>query len=175
MSLTKIEASRNFANKLWNAARYVVVTCPSGNPAIWPAPAVAFRPRARARADRWIVSRLNTVGETQRLLESYQLGEAARNLHGFIWSEYCDWYIEIAKVQLREAEKAKGRQGDGRREERRTLLRERQGEGSNGISQASLIPTLSHCGGRGEGRRTQDAGLSGYHPADVGSACWSGR
>jgi len=105
MSMTKIEASRNFANKLWNAARFVVANVPKWEAGDLSRPLSLPSGPGASEADRWIVSRLNAVaGETQRLLESFQLGEAARNLHDFIWSEYCDWYIEIAKVQLREAQ-----------------------------------------------------------------------
>ena len=105
LSVTKLESSRNFANKLWNAARFVVSNVPGWQPADLSAPLAVPTGAAATEADRWIVSRLNQVtAETQRLLETFQLGEAARNLHDFIWSEYCDWYIEIAKVQLREAE-----------------------------------------------------------------------
>jgi len=104
MSMTKIEASRNFANKLWNAARFVVSNVPDWKPGDLSAPTALPGEPGATQADRWIVSRLNAVAaDTQRLLESWQLGEAARNLHDFIWGEYCDWYIEIAKVQLREA------------------------------------------------------------------------
>jgi valyl-tRNA synthetase len=116
MSITKIEASRNFANKLWNAARFVVSNLSEGG---WEAGDLSGQlplpvgPHA-TDADRWIVSRLNGVAnDTQRLLEAYQLGEAARTLHDFIWSEYCDWYIEIAKVQLREAAVGGPPSGDG--------------------------------------------------------------
>jgi valyl-tRNA synthetase len=103
MSTPKIEASRNFANKLWNAARFVVGNVPEWEPGDLREPLPLPSGPGASDADRWIASRLNAVAaETQRLLESFQLGEAARNLHDFIWSEYCDWYIEIAKVQLRE-------------------------------------------------------------------------
>jgi len=104
MSMTKIEASRNFANKLWNAARFVVSNVGEWDPDDLNRPLYLPSEPGATDADRWIVSRLNAVtADTQRLLEAWQLGEAARNLHDFIWGEFCDWYIEIAKVQLREA------------------------------------------------------------------------
>ena len=104
MSMTKIEASRNFANKLWNAARFVVSNVGEWEPGDLTQPLELPTGPGATDADRWIVSRLNGVAaDTQRLLESWQLGEAARNLHDFIWGEFCDWYIEMAKVQLREA------------------------------------------------------------------------
>ena len=131
MSVQKVEASRNFANKLWNAARFVVSNLPDGwEPGDLSAPLPLPTGPGASQADRWIVSRFNGVAnDTWRLLEAFQLGEAARNLHDFIWSEYCDWYIEIAKVQLREAERdgETGRRGDG---ESPLPLGEGQGEGS---------------------------------------------
>jgi valyl-tRNA synthetase len=144
MSLTKIEASRNFANKLWNAARYVVSNVPEWEPGDLSQPLPLPSGPGASEADRWIVSRLNTVaGETQRLLESYQLGEAARNLHDFIWSEYCDWYIEIAKVQLREAGKAEGetgRRGGAKREE--SPLPEGEGASAALVTRQTLAAVL---------------------------------
>ncbi len=108
----KLEDSRNFVNKLWNSARFVLMNVP---PADRPAGAGAAGETARAQraaplqppaqaslADRWIVSRANHVAaEVTRLLREYQLGEAARTVQDFLWSEYCDWYLEIAKIQLR--------------------------------------------------------------------------
>src|SRR5205823_6591766 len=56
-------------------------------------------------ADRWIVSRLNRLSaDATRLIEDYQFGEAGRQIYEFFWSEYCDWYLEIAKIQLRSAD-----------------------------------------------------------------------
>ena len=124
MSMTKIEASRNFANKLWNAARFVVGNLEGGwDPGDLRVPLSIPEGPGSSDADRWIVSRLNgVIQDAQRLLEAYQLGEAARVLHDFIWNEYCDWYIEIAKVQLREAQGGEGQGADSRAEvTRRTL------------------------------------------------------
>ena len=57
--------------------------------------------------DRWIISRLQRlVGEVDRLLGAFQIGEAGRRLHEFIWSEYCDWYIEMAKVRLKDGDRS---------------------------------------------------------------------
>jgi len=96
LSLQRIEAARNFANKLWNAARFVMGNLPAGMPA-------PERPAADklALADRWIISRLDSLNESvDRLLASWQLGEAGRQLQDFLWGDYCDWYIEIAKIDL---------------------------------------------------------------------------
>ena len=93
----KLEASRNFANKLWNAARFVISNLDSASGLEgW------SRPTPAHRQDRWIVSRLNRVAaEVQGFMEEYQFGEAQRVIHDFLWSEYCDWYIEMAKIRLR--------------------------------------------------------------------------
>jgi valyl-tRNA synthetase len=104
---TKLEENRNFVNKLWNAGRFVLTTMepddfhpPSRDLA---APLVAA-PGASSEADRWIVSRANEVTmHATRLLEEFQLGEAVRTIRDFLWGEFCDWYVEIAKIELRHA------------------------------------------------------------------------
>jgi valyl-tRNA synthetase len=102
LSLPKVEASRNFGNKLWNATRFALrsigeheITLDEQGP-VRPADSLAL-------ADRWILSRLDdvTAGST-RLMETYLFGEAGRQINDFIWSELCDWYIEAAKVRLRD-------------------------------------------------------------------------
>jgi valyl-tRNA synthetase len=103
----KLEDSRNFVNKLWNSARYVLMNVPAaerptGAPEAQEAAPLLEPPTHASLADRWIISRANHVAaETTRLLQEYQLGEAARTVQDFLWSEYCDWYLEIAKIQLR--------------------------------------------------------------------------
>ncbi|MBN1855530.1 MAG: valine--tRNA ligase [Dehalococcoidia bacterium] len=92
----KLEASRNFVNKLWNATRFVVQSSDGA------ASVSGKMPQPLQLEDRWIVSRLNRVSESvNALMKEYQLGEAERQIHDFIWSEFCDWYIEIAKMRLR--------------------------------------------------------------------------
>jgi valyl-tRNA synthetase len=105
----KVEAGRNFANKLWNAARYVVMTLPQPDPENQaPSPAAFAPPSPADRAslppeDRWILSRLDgLVADVDRLLTEFQLNEAGHRIYGFLWGEYCDWYVEMAKVRLRE-------------------------------------------------------------------------
>ncbi len=90
----KVEGVRNFCNKIWNAARFVLANLEG------------FRPEGGAPgelglAERWILSRLDAVvsGVTD-MLDRFELGEAARLLYDFFWSEYCDWYIELAKPAL---------------------------------------------------------------------------
>ncbi|NLA06990.1 MAG: class I tRNA ligase family protein, partial [Firmicutes bacterium] len=99
----RLEASRNFANKLWNASRFAIMnlddfsldsfaddeSCDFGIDS------------DLTLADRWIRSRTNNISrEVSMYLNNYEIGEAARTLYSFIWDEFCDWYIEIAKIRL---------------------------------------------------------------------------
>ena len=94
----RMEAARNFANKLWNAARFVMTNLAAGPAYPWP-------PRPAHLHDRWIVSRLNGVAaDVQRHMRAYQFGEAQRTIHDFLWGEYCDWYLEMSKIRLRSGE-----------------------------------------------------------------------
>ena len=92
----KLESSRNFANKMWNASRFVLgaVDAAGGvDPAI---------PADLPPEDRWVLSRLQrTVESVGRMMDDFQIGEAQREIHEFLWSEYADWYIELAKIRLR--------------------------------------------------------------------------
>ncbi|MDW8053671.1 MAG: valine--tRNA ligase [Anaerolineae bacterium] len=89
----RIEGARNFANKLWNAARFVIGKLEHSN-------AVA-EPRPLTLPDRWILARLaQTVQDMRRLMDHYEYGEAGRLLYDFIWGDYCDWYLECSKVHL---------------------------------------------------------------------------
>ncbi len=103
MKLTtqRLESSRNFANKLWNAARFVLSNIVTVNENEY---RDYLSDIAQAPAeDRWIVSRLNRlITSVNRLLEDFQFGEAQREMYDFLWSEYCDWYIELAKIRLRD-------------------------------------------------------------------------
>ncbi|MDD4635809.1 MAG: valine--tRNA ligase [Dehalococcoidales bacterium] len=97
LSANKLEAGRNFANKLWNATRFVIRSL---NEAERTAPTSLS---SMPPEDRWILSRLNRViATTNRLMEEYQFGEALREVHDFLWGEYCDWYLEITKIRLKE-------------------------------------------------------------------------
>ncbi|HOM83943.1 MAG TPA: class I tRNA ligase family protein, partial [Armatimonadota bacterium] len=92
------ETSRNFANKIWNAARFVLMNL--GEDAGQGMPSVSIP--GEELADRWILSRLHrTIEEVNRAFEEYSFDEAARAIYSFLWSEYCDWYVELAKPRLR--------------------------------------------------------------------------
>jgi valyl-tRNA synthetase len=88
----RLEGARNFANKIWNAARFVITNIqPDGYSGLGES----------ELPDRWIVSRLNRLaGEVTGLFDGYQYGEAGRRINDFLWSEFCDWYIEACKIRL---------------------------------------------------------------------------
>jgi len=137
----RLETGRNFANKLWNAARFALMNlgeeapvepaapktrkaaaargAAAGKAAGGPAPAVASaggRLGGSDLADRWLESRLRAVAlETDRRLGEYRLNDAAKGLYDFVWHEYCDWYLEMAKVRLQQG-------GAGAEEARRGIL-----------------------------------------------------
>ena len=95
----RMEASRNFANKLWNASRFVMANMDSVPTSRddW-----LRTPRPTHREDRWILSRLSRLtSQVNAHMEAFDFGEAQRTVHDFLWGEYCDWYIEMAKVRLR--------------------------------------------------------------------------
>ena len=94
----KVEASRNFGNKIWNAARYILMNLDgSEGPAKLPAA------EDLAIEDKWILSKFNTLcKEVSENIDSYELGVALAKLYDFIWDLFCDWYIEISKIRLQE-------------------------------------------------------------------------
>ena len=90
----KVEASRNFANKLWNAARFVLMNLEGNEPA-------PYLPEKLALEDKWVLTKFNTVvKEVTDNLEKFELGIAVQKLYDFIWDILCDWYIEICKIRL---------------------------------------------------------------------------
>ncbi len=122
LSVSRIEANRNFANKIWNAARFVLMNLEPDevelsdgeerNSVTFALPPLS----EQTLADRWILSRLNAVqSHVTQLIENWQLGEAGRQLYEFLWSEYCDWYIEAAKPRLY------GEQAEARKATRQVL------------------------------------------------------
>ncbi|NCB29510.1 MAG: valine--tRNA ligase, partial [Clostridia bacterium] len=88
----RVEASRNFANKIWNASRFVMMNLTTSDLTL---------PETLDTEDKWIVSRFNTLArEVTENLDRFELGVAADKLYSFIWDEYCDWYIELCKTRL---------------------------------------------------------------------------
>ena len=101
-----VEASRNFANKLWNAARFVMMNLDGKTLDELGAPLN----EALELSDRWILSRFyRVVQQTQDYIEAYGLGEAAKGLYDFIWGDFCDWYIELVKSRLWQKDSAASR------------------------------------------------------------------
>ncbi|MCL4424573.1 MAG: valine--tRNA ligase [Firmicutes bacterium] len=97
----RVEGSRNFANKLWNASRFVLMNLEGFDPAAVTGGEKAALFARLTRIDRWILSRYqSTVKKVTELLEDFDLGEAGRTLYDFIWSELCDWYIELVKPRF---------------------------------------------------------------------------
>ncbi|MFN4260159.1 MAG: valine--tRNA ligase [Gemmataceae bacterium] len=92
----KFEQGRNFANKLWNAARFLLMNLEGYRPE-------ALRLEDLANEDRWILSRLtSTVAQVTEQLENYHFSDVARMIYDFTWSEFCDWYVEMSKGRLRD-------------------------------------------------------------------------
>ncbi|MGD9713561.1 MAG: class I tRNA ligase family protein, partial [Thermomicrobiales bacterium] len=101
LSMTLVESSRNFINKLWNATRFALRAIDEAG-VVLDADGPARPDGDLPLPDRWILSRLDVVNAgIDRLFSAYLFGEAGRQLREFIWSEFCDWYIEAAKVRLR--------------------------------------------------------------------------
>ncbi|MGL5832084.1 MAG: class I tRNA ligase family protein, partial [Waterburya sp.] len=104
---SSVETSRNFANKLWNASRFVMMNLKGKTPQELGQPDIA----SLELVDKWLLSRFyQTVKQTKTNIESYSLGEAAKGLYEFIWNDFCDWYIELVKTRLWQDETAKSRQ-----------------------------------------------------------------
>tara|TARA_Y100000996_G_scaffold414400_1_gene405160 strand:- start:8381 stop:11029 length:2649 start_codon:yes stop_codon:yes gene_type:complete len=94
MSESRLESSRNFANKIWNASRFVLSLKSQEKK-------VPDLPNSSHIHDKWIISRLNIVTEkVNKYMESYQFGEAQQELYDFFWNEYCDWFIELSKIRI---------------------------------------------------------------------------
>lgn len=93
-SKDKVEASRNFANKIWNAARFILMNLKGRN-------VPNCLPDTLQMEDKWIVDSFNnTAKDVTENLEHFELGIAVQKLHDFLWDEFCDWYIEISKIHL---------------------------------------------------------------------------
>jgi len=105
----KCEAMRNFANKIWNASRFVMMNLTPGDKSL-----PSGLPEDLELEDKWILSKLNSLaGEINDNLDKYELGIAAAKIYDFIWDTFCDWYIELTKPRL---------QGEGAEKTQRVLL-----------------------------------------------------
>ncbi len=94
----KVEASRNFANKLWNASRFILMNLDGSEQ-----PAHLPKAEDLATEDKWILSKFNTLAkEINSNIDSFELGTAIAKLYEFVWDQFCDWYIEVAKIRLQE-------------------------------------------------------------------------
>jgi valyl-tRNA synthetase len=96
LSLNKVRANRNFANKIWNASRLVLSSIPK-------VPTTPLNKPQWTLADKFILARTaQVIRDVNRLFDSYQYGEAGRQIYDFFWSDYADWYLEIAKLQIQD-------------------------------------------------------------------------
>ncbi len=101
----RVESARNFANKIWNASRYMLMNLEGFDHGFVP------REEDYTLADKWILSRYaKTARDVTENLEKFELGEAGRMIYEFIWNEFCDWYIELTKARLYDKEQERPRQ-----------------------------------------------------------------
>jgi len=99
-SSDRVSASRNFANKIWNAARFLLMNLPDDEPA-------PYIPENLGVEDKWILSKFNSVvRDVTDNLDKFELGLAVAKLYDFIWDVFCDWYIELAKIKLNSGDEA---------------------------------------------------------------------
>ncbi len=125
LSLKKVEANRNFANKLWNAGRFVINAVSGATPQVSGTDNWSLNTEHWTLADSWIWARLQQlVRDVERLFQTFQYGQAGQLIYDFIWSDFADWYLEIAKNQLSQPPGGDASQGGSRaRLTAETLLR----------------------------------------------------
>lgn len=105
--LERVEASRNFANKIWNASRFIMMNMPERDEDGNDLEQKAF---SLEPADKWILSKLNTlIQDVTDNMDSFELGIAVQKVYDFIWDEFCDWYIEMVKPRLYHSDRAESR------------------------------------------------------------------
>ncbi len=96
LALQRVEGNRNFTNKIWNATRYILSQVGEGARS-----PIDLSQEQLDLPERWILSRLSaTIVEATRLMDTFQFGEAGRQIYDFFWSEFCDWFLEISKIAI---------------------------------------------------------------------------
>jgi valyl-tRNA synthetase len=116
--MKRCEGYRNFCNKLWNAGRYVLMNVATASDGSQPPGELVSGPDALSLVDRWIIGELQrTEAEVEQAFNDFRFDHAAAAIYRFVWDEYCDWYLELAKVQLQ------GGEPNARRATLHTLLR----------------------------------------------------
>ena len=99
--MSRVEASRNFANKVWNASRFLMMNMDSDPELAKKVNSISINEAALEPVDKWILSKLNTlIKDVTDNMESFELGIAVQKVYDFIWDEFCDWYIEMVKPRL---------------------------------------------------------------------------
>jgi valyl-tRNA synthetase len=106
LSEQKFDIGRNFGNKIWNAARFILMNIGDNPPHLNPLPPKGGEGRVRGNyelPDRWILSLLHhTIEDVTKAFEKFQFNEASRLIYEFFWSDFCDWYIEVSKLRIKE-------------------------------------------------------------------------
>ena len=108
----RVEASRNFANKVWNASRFIMMNFDQNEDVDYE----NVTADELTQADKWILSKVNTLAkDVTVLMDSFDLGIAVQKIYDFIWEEFCDWYIEMVKPRLyNDADETKARSEERR-------------------------------------------------------------